>query len=224
VTSLGADATRFPSYPAPTLPEGIESGHYALFVSTIEPRKGHRFLYRVWVRLLETGIPQAMRFKLVFVGRHEWMVDDLMHDLKSNPILGDTLQILSDVDDAQLATLYDGAAFCVFPSIYEGYGLPIVESFLRGKAVIASTGGAIPEVTGEFSPCLDPEDEDLWYVTLKKWIEDPAARRPFEIAIRERFRHPSWKEAAVQFFAILDEHEATSATNRDFEPPRAAIS
>ena len=61
-----------------------------------------------------------------------------------------------------LAALYDGAAFCVYPSMYEGYGLPIVEAFARGKAVIASNRGSIPEIAAAFAPCLDPTDEEAW--------------------------------------------------------------
>jgi len=69
--------------------------------------------------------------------------------------------IIEDADDQILSALYEGAAFCVYPSQYEGYGLPICEAFARGKAAIASTGGALPEVVGGLSPCLDPNDEKV---------------------------------------------------------------
>ncbi|MBF8254705.1 MAG: glycosyltransferase WbpX, partial [Deltaproteobacteria bacterium] len=115
-----------------------------------------------------------------------------------------TIVVLPGVDDRQLAGLYADAAFCLYPSAYEGYGLPVIEAFFHGKAVLASTGGAIPEVVGEFSPCLDPRDTDLWYSTLKRWIVDPNARAPYEDAIRRRFRHPTWDEAAARFFREIE--------------------
>jgi hypothetical protein len=58
-------------------------------------------------------------------------------------------------------------------------------------------------VVGEFSPCLDPRDEDAWFETLRNWIGNPGARQPFESAIRERFSHPTWAQAAEAFFGIL---------------------
>jgi glycosyltransferase involved in cell wall biosynthesis len=121
------------------------------------------------------------------------------------------LIVLSGVPDTVLTELYRNAAFCLFPSLYEGYGLPAVEAFAFGKAVIASTGGALPEVVGDFSPCLDPRDEDAWFETMRNWIADPAARAPFETAIRERFRHPTWSEAAELFFAAIDAELASPA-------------
>jgi glycosyltransferase involved in cell wall biosynthesis len=193
-----------PSAASGKLPDGLSPGRYACFVSTIEPRKGHRLLLSVWRRLEAAGIPQAAGFKLVFVGRRGWLVDDLMRDLETDPSFGKSLLVLSGVSDADLAALYRNAAFGLYPSLYEGYGLPVVEMFQNGKAVLASSGGALKEVVGNFSPSLDPHDEDAWFEAMSAWIRDPAAREPYETAIRERFRHPTWQEAAPDFFRILD--------------------
>jgi len=204
IVPLGADSVAPGGGTHAPLPAGIEAGRYALFVSTIEPRKGHRLLYEVWLRLLAEGVPQTHGFKLVFVGRPGWLIGDLVEKLERDPRLQGTIIVLPGVDDRQLAALYAGAAFCLYPSAYEGYGLPIIEAFSYGKAVLASTGGAIPEVVGEFSPCLDPADADIWYLTLKRWIVDPNARAPYEDAIRRSFRHPTWDEAAAGFFREIE--------------------
>jgi glycosyltransferase involved in cell wall biosynthesis len=188
---------------AKPLPAGLERGRYALLVSTIEPRKGHRLIYDAWVKLLEAGIAQRSRFKLVFAGRKGWMVDDLMRDLLSDPRIAGTVEIFTDADDATVSTLYRDAAFCLYPSSYEGYGLPVVEAFQYGKAVLASTGGAVPEVVGSFSPCLDPTDGEAWRNMLATWIEDPAARAVYETRIRTSFRHPNWDESARTFFRLV---------------------
>ena len=186
VTPFGSDAVRPRGATAnPLRPGNRARPVYAMLVSTIEPRKGHELLYRVWKRLLADGIPQARNFKLIFVGRPGWMVEHLLREIAADRDLGDTLKIFSFAADDELAALYANAAFCVYPSLYEGYGLPVVEAFSYGKAVIASTGGAIPEVVGEFSPCLDPKDEESWYRTLRSWIEDPVVAR----ALRGRDPH-----------------------------------
>jgi glycosyltransferase involved in cell wall biosynthesis len=154
------------------------------------------------VKLLEAGIPQRAGFKLVFAGREGWMVDDLMRDLRNDPRIADTFVLLTDAPDATLAALYRDAAFCLCPSRYEGYGLPLIEAFLRGKAVLASTGGAVPEVVGDLSPCLDPTDTEEWRRMLAAWIEDPGARTPYETRIRTSFRPRNWDETAQEFFAL----------------------
>lgn len=204
VFPLGADPVSEPSAEGAILPAGLENGRYAMLVGTIEPRKGHRLLFNAWKQLLAEGVPQKSGFKLVFLGRKGWLVDDLVAEISAHPSLGDSLLILSGVADRDLARLYRNAAFTVLPSLYEGYGLPVVESFRHGKPVLASTGGALKEVVGEFSPCLDPRDETAWLEAMRRWISDPEARAPYEAAIRERFRHPTWPDAARAFFVALD--------------------
>ena len=179
VVPLGSDFTPVDTCSPAQLPAGLEKGHYALFVSTIEPRKGHRLLLSVWERLLAEGVPQATGFKLVFVGRRGWLVDDLLNDLDNHAANGKSLFVFSNASDETLASLYAQSAFCLFPSLYEGYGLPVIEGFRYGKAVLASSGGALREVVGEFSPCLDPRSTESWYTMLKQWILDPGTRVPF---------------------------------------------
>lgn len=202
--ALGADFEKIAADKATPLPAGLESDRYALFVSTLEPRKGHRLLLAVWRRLREAGIPQAHTFKLVFVGRQGWDVADLIADMRSDPSFGDSLLWLSDVNDEMLTTLYSQAAFCLYPSIYEGFGLPVIEAFQHGKAVVASTGGALPETIGRFSPCIDPFDERGWLDILTRWIEDPAERLMYETAIAAEFSVRGWDDFASEAFETLD--------------------
>jgi glycosyltransferase involved in cell wall biosynthesis len=162
-------------------------------------------IYNVWLKLLAEGVPQKNGFKLVFVGRPGWKVEKLIDQLKNDARLGNSLQLLTSVNDHQLAALYDGAAFCLYPSVYEGYGLPVVEAFFSKKALLASTGGAIPEVVAGLSPCLDPHDESQWHSMLRQWISDPSARTEYETAIRTRFRPTSWSTFAQQFFQTIEE-------------------
>jgi glycosyltransferase involved in cell wall biosynthesis len=201
---LGADPATLRSGPDAPLPAPLEAGRYGLFVSTIEPRKGHEMLLKVWLRLLADGVPQKAGFKLVFLGRRGWLMEGFEAALRDTPAVTGSLIILPQADDVLLDLLYRNAAFCLYPSFYEGYGLPVVEAFARGKAVIASNGGSLAEVVGDFSPSLDPRDEDVWFETLRRWIVDPSARAPYEAALRERFRHPSWEEVGATFYREVD--------------------
>lgn len=212
VCPLGASRADMRAGPEDRLPDGLEANRYALFVSTIEPRKGHEMLYRLWLRLLEAGAPQANRFKLVFVGRQGWMTEALDEQLRSDPRLAGSLIVLHHVPDGLLDLLYRQAAFCLYPSLIEGYGLPVVEAFARGKPVLVSAGGALAEVASDFSPTLPPRDEEAWLTLLRRWIEDPSARAPYEAAIRDRFRHPTWDEAAEAIFSAFMQVRPASAT------------
>ncbi len=217
VSMLGADIR--PTAANVPLPAGLEPDRYALLVSTIEPRKGHRMIYQAWLALLEAGIPQRTGFKLVFAGRIGWMVEDLVAELRGDPRLAGTLEILTDADDDEVAALYQHAAFCLYPSEYEGYGLPVIEAFFHGKAVLASTGGAVPEVAGAFSPCLDPGDLAAWRDMLRLWIETPQARSAYVECIRASFHRPTWDQSAEGFFALV---AGTAGAARNERPPEGS--
>ncbi|HEY2615944.1 MAG TPA: glycosyltransferase family 1 protein [Acetobacteraceae bacterium] len=186
----------------PALRSPLQAGRFALFVSTLEPRKGHAMLLEAWRRLLQRGVPQRADFRMLFVGRTGWMMEDMVrqleHDGRRDPYAALHWE---GVDDLDLARLYRDCAFCLYPSRYEGFGLPIVEAFMRGKAVIASTGGAVPETVHGLSPCLDPRDVDAWTDLLGEWIERPEAHAAWEARIRSDFRPREWPEVADQIMA-----------------------
>ena len=186
--------------PALDLPAGLAKGRFILFVATIEPRKGHDMILDVWRRLLEKGVPQRLGFTLVLVGQRGWKVDELMHQLGDPAFTGNVLH-LSATDDGSLAALYRDAAFCLLPSLYEGFGMPVIEAFARGKAIIASNAGALPEVVGSLSPCLPPADGAAWLAMLEQWIGDERAYAPYEAAIRASFKPVCWDRAAAEIFA-----------------------
>jgi len=202
VVPLGSDFTpRTSNVPGP--PSGLSSRRYALFVSTVEPRKNHRILISAWRHLLARGVPQRHNFSLVFVGRSGWMVDDVLKSFQ-DPSLAGTVRHLSEVDDDALAGLYAHAAFCLYPSRYEGFGLPLIEAFAHGRAVVASTGGALPEVMAGLGPTLDPDDEMAWASAIENWIEHPEQVRATETLIASRFRPISWTEVGQRIFAIAE--------------------
>jgi glycosyltransferase involved in cell wall biosynthesis len=192
-------ASPAPQGALPPLRSPLRPRRFALFVSTLEPRKGHALLLEAWRRLLRRGVPQRADFRLLFVGRTGWMVDDVMQRLKADGSQDPYAAIhWEGVDDLELERLYRDCAFCLYPSRYEGFGLPIVEAFSRGKAVIASTGGALPETVNGFSPCLDPLDVDAWTALLGEWIERPEARAAWEARIRSAYRPREWPAVAEQ--------------------------
>ena len=178
------------------LPPGLEVGNFALYVSTIEPRKNHAMLLEAWRRLLRDGTVAASGFKLVFVGRVGWMVDDLVHELGTDPELKGSVVHLTGIDDETLGALYRDASFCLYPSLYEGYGLPPVEALQRGKALIVSTGGSLPEVVGDFAVLLDPMDLSAWTDRMRAWLKGAPERSEIADRARRDYRPVTWEESA----------------------------
>lgn len=183
------------------LPPQLTSGRYILLVATLEPRKNHRMLLEIWKRLLAGGVPQQTGIKLVFVGRPGWKMEDFFDRLRSDPALSETLHIFSDIDDETLTAMYRNAAFCVYPSLYEGFGLPVVEALAHGAAVIASAGGALPEVAQGCAIVLSPLDALGWERQMRHWMTDPSERSRFAAEARKRFQNRSWDDSAQSFFA-----------------------
>jgi glycosyltransferase involved in cell wall biosynthesis len=182
---------------------------YILFVSTIEPRKGHGLVQAVWSRLLQQGIPQKLDISLMLIGRPGWMVDDLMTSLRAS----ERIAIMDNVDDDALAALYDQAAFCIYPSEYEGYGLPVVEALVRGKAVLASDVGVVPELQSSLLKRLPPRDEQAWTLAVQEWLLCPDCI-PRNADPATGFRHPTWQEAAARTFAAIEAFTALEGRTR----------
>ena len=191
------------------------SSRYIMLVSTIEPRKGHRLAQAVWSKLLQEGVPQRLDVNLVLVGRPGWMVDDLMGTLRAS----DRILIMDNIDDRALAALYDRADFCIYPSEYEGYGLPVVEALARGTAVLASNVGVVPELQAGLLKRLPPHDDQAWYAAIKEWLVNPEVRPTRDADGSTGFRHPSWAEAAAATFAaVYGDHRPRSADQTSDNP------
>jgi glycosyltransferase involved in cell wall biosynthesis len=130
-----------------------------LFVSTIEIRKNHRLLVRVWRRLIARHGTEAVP-ALIFAGQIGWMVDDLLADLAESGHLGGKIEHRPGLSDEELDEAYRSCLFTVFPSFCEGWGLPIAESLAHGKFCVASNRTSIPEVGGDLIDYFDPSDDD----------------------------------------------------------------
>ena len=132
---------------------------YVLFVSTIEIRKNHRLLVRVWRRLLERHGADLVP-TLIFAGQIGWLVDGLLADLKASEYPNGKIMLVRGLSDAELQQAYRSCLFTVFPSLCEGWGLPIAESLAHGKFCVASNRTSIPEVGGNLIDYFDPSNED----------------------------------------------------------------
>ena len=171
------------------------AGSYVLIVSTIEVRKNHLLLVKVWRRLL-AEMPAGEVPTLVFAGRVGWMVADLMQQLENTGYLGGAVALVADPSDAELAALYRGCLFTLFPSFYEGWGLPVSESLAFGKPCIISDATSLPEVGGTLARYIDPEDVAGATRVIRATLEDRAGLAAWEARIGREFRPVAWRETA----------------------------
>lgn len=195
-----------------------EPGSYALFVSTIEARKNHTLLFRVWRRMVEEMPPDKVP-TLVFAGRVGWLVADLMQQLENASWLNGKIRLVQDPTDAELRALYDGCLFTLFPSLYEGWGLPVTESLAFGKPCIASNRTSLPEAGGDLARYFDPDDLHDAYRVIRDTIEDRAGLAAWQERVAREFRPVSWQETAEAILRQFD--ETPSATS---PLPRAVTS
>lgn len=213
-TSFGAansltSATRTPRLPAP--------GSYALIVSTIEARKNHQLLFRVWRRMLEEMPARAIP-TLVFAGRVGWLVDDLMRQIANTNNLNGKLILVENPTDAELRALYEGCQFSMFPSFFEGWGLPVTESLALGKPCLTSDRTSLPEAGGKLARRFDPDNLHDAYRAIREVIDDPAGLARWEAQVRREFKPVPWSATADALLTALDHPMAPAEEENDIAP------
>lgn len=151
---------------------GLTPGGYGLCVSTLEPRKKIAELLAAW-RMLPRGIRD--RFPLVLAGAKGWRNDELREQV-ADALKEGWLKHLGFVDEAMLPTLYAGAALFVYPSAYEGFGLPPIEAMASGVPTIVSNRSCLPEVCGDAVEYVDPDQPINFVETLERCLNDEKLR------------------------------------------------
>jgi ADP-heptose:LPS heptosyltransferase/GT2 family glycosyltransferase/glycosyltransferase involved in cell wall biosynthesis len=189
------------------LPPGL--GDFILCVGTIEPRKNHLYLYHLWRRLL--GRTGAATPRLVCVGQFGWMTETLRSHLQATENLDGFFVVLDNVSDAQLRALYRACRFTIYPSLHEGWGLPVSESLSAGRLCVTSHVAALPEAGGDWAVYLDPFDLNDGFAVLTSLIDNPDLVTAKEEAIRATFTPLSWAAAAAQAWQRLGEVMAVSS-------------
>lgn len=164
-----------------------------LMVGTIEPRKRHATALEAMERLWEAGSDA----RLLIMGREGWNVKEFVAQLRGHREAGHRLLWVEGPTDAELGHGYDSATALLFPSIYEGYGLPVVEAARMGLGSICSDIPVLHEVGGEGAIYVPPDDAVAWAAT----IADVAAGR--RIADPAHTSALSWDDSACQLLEVL---------------------
>lgn len=168
----------------------LERGRYILFVGTLDIRKNLRRLIDAYL-MLGSDIP------LVLVGKMGWGVEDEMGFIQRlKPAAGRDIRQLDFVPARMMPALYQGAACLAFPSLYEGFGLPVLEAMASGCPVVCSSNSSLPEVGGDAAHYVDPLDEESISQGLRKVLGDATYRSM--LVERGRARAASFSQEQFQ--------------------------
>ena len=178
------------------------SGEFCLMVGTIEIRKNHLLLIKVWQRLIEKLGSKCPI--LVFVGRPGWLAEEALSWLKANNPEITKIHWLPHCYDSQLNWLYQNCLFTLYPSIYEGWGLPVTESLTHGKFCIASQASSIPEAGGNFCEYHDPLSEEECFRLVKTYCDNRELLKKKTDFIKSNFKPTTWADSAESLLLALN--------------------
>lgn len=172
---------------------------FILSVSTFEARKNYVGIYYA-VKLAKSHNIQIP--KIVIVGRKGWQTDDIRYIISKDPETKNSILHLSEIDDRQLAWLYKHCLFTIFPSFYEGWGMPIAESLIYGKLCLSSNTSSMKEIGGDLVDYFSPYDtRQILEKILEANNEDYRARR--ENQITEQYKPTPWNKTFTQIKSVL---------------------
>ncbi len=185
------------SFVAPRKPQHAmfrnRGARFVLCVGTIEARKNHTLLYYVYKLAKERGITLP---KIVVVGRRGWRADDIYNIISSDPDTKDLFVLMTDTSDEELSWLYNSCLFTIYPSFYEGWGLPVAESIVRGKVSLASGTSSMPEIAGKLIDYFNPYSADECLAMIQKLLV-PKYLQQAEDRIK-RYQKTSWDDTFRQ--------------------------
>jgi glycosyltransferase involved in cell wall biosynthesis len=181
-------------------PDARIADQFIASIGTIEIRKNHMLLYYTYKLGLEKGteLPQ-----LVIVGSRGWLSGDFQYLVENDPAVKEKILILDNVNDAGLEWIYKNCQFTVYPSMYEGWGLPVAESLARGTLCIASNSSSIPEIAGDLIDYFSPYDADECLQKLVAY-QNKAARDKKTASIAERYKPTAWRETSRHVLRLLE--------------------
>lgn len=180
---------------APTMP----SEPFVLCVGTLEPRKNQWALLDAFDILCARGV----QLSLIIVGRPGHDSEETVSRIRTHPSFGRRLFYLPNCNDEELETLYARCAFTVLPSLFEGFGLPLIESLARGKPCLCSDLSVFRDSAGVYGAYFNPEDTRSIAAQIEWLYSDPARMAALADAIRAEYSPPRWKNCAREVLAVL---------------------
>lgn len=181
---------------------GLGEQPYFLAVGTVQPRKNYQMLVRAF-----GAVAGQLPHQLVIAGGKGWLAEGLLEEIERQHLI-DRVRLVGFVDDDDLPALYSAATSLTFPSLYEGFGLPLLEAMACGTPVLSSNASCLPEVVhtaqGDAGILIDPLDEAGWAQALVTIANDEALRADLIARGVARAADYSWEKTASSLLAIYE--------------------
>jgi glycosyltransferase involved in cell wall biosynthesis len=179
------------------------NGDYILSVGSIQPRKNLARLVKAYASLRGGNSADKLP-KLVLVGKCAWLYDETLRALDETGIR-DAVVLTGYVPETDLPALYSGALCFVYPSYFEGFGLPPLEAMKCGAPVIVGNRTSLPEVVGDAALAVDPFDVEAIANAIRLLMDDPLLREKLSLKGQERAREFDWRETARKTLRVYEE-------------------
>ena len=187
---------------------------YLLYLGTLQPRKNLERVVQAFERLCDR--PGMDDVQLVLAGKQGWLYESLF-DQVSRAGMGERVAFPGYIPDQELPALLSAATAFVFPSLYEGFGIPVLEAGACGVPVITSNTSSLPEVAGDAALLVDPHDVDAIADAMYRLVTDPELAAELRRRGHENVKRFSWEKCARETLAVLE----SVAKERGKEPPRS---
>lgn len=208
-----------PAEIAPALARNDIDFPYILYVGSVEARKNLPRLLEAYAKLRQW----STKWNLLIVGARRW---------KSSPVyeavqrlgLEPYVHFTGYVEDADLPALYNGAALFTFPSLYEGFGLPVLEAMACGTPVITSNTSSLPEVAGDAALMVNPQDVNAIAIAMQRVLENPALSSQMRQKGLARAQQFTWERTARETIAVYEQVLGRTTTRGSLVEPSIASS
>jgi glycosyltransferase involved in cell wall biosynthesis len=179
---------------------------YALYVGTLQPRKNLARLITAYEQLCARGNSHfdLIDFDLVLAGKAGWLSETIVSQARQSRYAS-RIHLTGYVADGDLSALMAGACLFAFPSLYEGFGLPVLEAQAIGVPVMTAKGSSLPEIAGDAALYVDPTNVEAIAQAMLRLSQDDTLRQELIAKGHRNVQRFSWEKAAAETLAVLEE-------------------
>ena len=173
---------------------------FILTVSTFEARKNYTSLFYV---IKEAKLRGVKIPKIIIVGRDGWLTDNIRYAMAADRDALESITILNNVNDRELDWLYKNCRFTIFPSFYEGWGMPVAESLSYGKLCLSSNTSSMPEIAGDLIEYFSPYNTGEILEKITKYLDDSVLKAKVN-KIESSYHRTSWNDMFIEVSSFVD--------------------
>lgn len=176
--------------------------NFIFYLGTVEPRKNIPAIVKAYDQLRKLNNPQLDKYKLVIAGGRGWKIDSILHEMKGAKFTDDII-FTSCITNEDKAAVYTLASLFVYPSFFEGFGIPVLEAMRCGLPVITSNCSSLPEVVGAGGIMIDPDKPDELFLAIKEVLLDRGLHEKLSQSSQQQSIRFNWRTSAREVLGLF---------------------